>query len=295
MASSIASAGAAATAEDADADGRVGGSDFALLAAPAAAAQNYLELEKLELDRLVCGGGGGGGPRSSRASRKPAAALWRTLGEGGFGVVFAGTRLSDGRPCALKRIRKDAHASSALRELRVGLVLNAGSTGSADGDADGDPHALGLSMLCAPLDSFGTARHVWVAYEKGGFSLAQLCFKWRGVNAGGERVYDVTAQPLFVQLCEGGALAFGLLAARLLTAVAALHVLGVSHNDLKPDNVLLQPDSSAQFGWSELKLIDFGSATLNLGALQKLPAESAPPGGSFNELHMAPSPEFAPP
>jgi serine/threonine protein kinase len=244
--------------------------------------------------------------------------------------------MADGRPIALKRIRKDAHASSALRELRVGQVLSAALGGDGCECGLQAAHAAGLSMLCAPLDSFATAKHVWIAYEKGGQSLGQLCYRWRGATVSGERLYDVTPQPFYMSLARHGPAAFGALAADLLLALSALHALGVAHNDVKPDNILVRHAPDAPHGFCDLRLIDFGSATLSGTALMgnvraasqsmgSVPAagqsagggsatdacgrrgcqpaqhgstaaarESASRGG-FNTLHVAPSPEFAPP
>ena len=56
------------------------------------------------------------------------------------------------------------------------------------------------------------------------------------------------------------------LAAKLLRGLAALHRIGVIHRDIKPDNVLVQPDGG-------LRLIDFGSI--------KLPAAADPPGSDI--------------
>lgn len=274
----------AARADDATADGQLGSSGFALHAAPAGTAV----LPPSTTARPARAGERAGSARKVHAA---GACLWQTLGEGGFGVVFHGTRLSDGRPCALKRIRKDAHASSALRELRVARVLGAGGARGAC-----------ASLLCAPLGSFGTARHVWIAYERGGLSLSQLCFSWRGVTVGGARTYELTQQPLWAWLCAGGPAAVCSLFAQLLEGLAQLHGLGVSHNDLKPDNVLLRFEPGSPRGFSELRLIDYGSATLSAAAVGGLPADGAggdpvggEPGCGINELHSAPSPEFAPP
>ncbi|MFL5257562.1 MAG: bifunctional protein-serine/threonine kinase/phosphatase [Rhodopila sp.] len=57
------------------------------------------------------------------------------------------------------------------------------------------------------------------------------------------------------------------IAAKLVKAVAALHRVGVVHRDIKPDNVILQPDGG-------LKLIDLGVA--RLPHIEDFPASSIP-------------------
>jgi serine/threonine protein phosphatase PrpC len=67
------------------------------------------------------------------------------------------------------------------------------------------------------------------------------------------------------------------IASRLAKAVAALHRAGVIHRDIKPDNVILQPDSG-------LKLIDLGVA--RLPAIEDLPASTVPGTPSYMAPEM---------
>jgi serine/threonine protein phosphatase PrpC len=67
------------------------------------------------------------------------------------------------------------------------------------------------------------------------------------------------------------------IAGRLAKAVAALHRAGVIHRDIKPDNVILQPDGG-------LKLIDLGVA--HLPAIEDFPASTVPGTPSYMPPEM---------
>jgi serine/threonine-protein kinase len=56
------------------------------------------------------------------------------------------------------------------------------------------------------------------------------------------------------------------IAAQMLAALDAAHVIGVIHRDLKPDNVFLTPDPGAP-GGVRIKILDFGIAKLVTDAL----------------------------
>jgi serine/threonine protein phosphatase PrpC len=62
------------------------------------------------------------------------------------------------------------------------------------------------------------------------------------------------------------------IATKLAKAIAALHRAGVIHRDIKPDNIILQPDGG-------LKLIDLGVA--RLPNIEDLPASSVPGTASY--------------
>lgn len=46
---------------------------------------------------------------------------------------------------------------------------------------------------------------------------------------------------------------------QLCSAVSSIHLAGICHRDLKPDNVLIRPDDQAKSGF-DLTLIDFNVA-----------------------------------
>ncbi|KAJ8337423.1 hypothetical protein SKAU_G00386430 [Synaphobranchus kaupii] len=146
------------------------------------------------------------------------------LGRGGYGSVYAGTRMSDGLPVALKYARKDEELQLPGLERpmpkEVGLFQMVNTPSS-------HPNILKL------FDWFDRPASYVMAMERPDpcMDLFTYCQEQGGV-LDEDQARSVTRQ--------------------LLGALQHCHDHGVVHRDVKPGNILIQTDTK------EIKLIDFG-------------------------------------
>ncbi|XP_068028050.1 serine/threonine-protein kinase pim-1-like [Anomalospiza imberbis] len=174
------------------------------------------------------------GPGPSADSRVPPAGkaqealqeryrLGSLLGSGGFGSVFAATRLSDGAPVAIKRVPRNRVRhwgelpDSTSAPLEVVLLAKV-SSGCA-----------GVIQLLEWLELPDSAVLVLERPER--------CQELSGFLAERRFLPEEEARGLFRQVLE---------------AVRHCTSCGVLHRDIKPENILLD------LGTGQLKLIDFG-------------------------------------
>lgn len=148
------------------------------------------------------------------------------LGAGGMGVVYAATHLGTGRPHALKVIAGAHRAGPAALERFRREALAAGQLAHA--------HVVDVT-------DFGVA-------DVDGAPIAYLVME------------RLTGGTLRERLVRRGPLPLDDVVAWVVALAAALdtaHARGILHRDLKPDNIVLEPDAS---GVEVIKVLDFGLA-----------------------------------
>ncbi|XP_068034570.1 LOW QUALITY PROTEIN: serine/threonine-protein kinase pim-1-like [Anomalospiza imberbis] len=167
----------------------------------------------------------------ARAEKPPLEQLYREgplLGSGGCGSVYSGTRLADGAPVAIKRVRRD-HISEWARLHNGALV----------------PMELALLWMVSCPGFRGIVRLLDWFELPDGFALVmerpQRCQDLWDFLAEQGFLTEPVAQGLFRQVLE---------------AVRHCTSRGVLHRDIKAENVLVD------LATGEAKLIDFGCGTI---------------------------------
>lgn len=177
------------------------------------------------------GGGGGGGSGAAGASAQAPAApaesisysADRVIGNGSFGVVFQATVRETGETVAIKKVLQDKRYKN--RELQIMRMLDHTNIVKlkhcfySSGEKQDEVY-LNLVLEYIPETVYRISRH----YSKVTASIPAIFIK------------------LYVY--------------QLLRALAYIHSSNVTHRDIKPQNLLLDPASQV------LKLCDFGSAKI---------------------------------
>ncbi|HSO31054.1 MAG TPA: serine/threonine-protein kinase [Labilithrix sp.] len=189
----------------------------------------------------------------------------RLLGEGGFGVVYAGMHTVLGEPIAVKFIKIDTQATDParaaeeyLREARILFSLS---------------HPAIVRMYDVGALERRAMRLPWVVLELlSGPTLEQEIEQRRQQ---GRHFSAGELREIFDPILDG---------------LAFAHGRGIMHRDIKPSNILL---SRAASGSLEPKLLDFGTARTQLSVFQTALGRTG-----FTPLYGAPEqwdPQIAPP
>ncbi len=173
----------------------------------------------------------------------------RLLGEGGHGVVYAGTHLLLNAPIAVKFLKVESGAAEQfVREARILFSLS---------------HPAIVRMYDVGELPRGNTRMPWVVLEllSGPTLEAELASRRT------QRRHFTAAElrAIFNPVLEG---------------LAFAHARGVTHRDIKPANILLSRPSP---GREEPKILDFGTARSQAVAFQ-----AAAGNTGFTPLYAAP-------
>jgi serine/threonine-protein kinase len=173
----------------------------------------------------------------------------RLLGEGGYGVVYAGTHLGLAEPIAVKFLKVESTgAEQFAREARILFSL---------------AHPAIVRMYDVGEVQRGMARVPWVVLELlSGPTLEEELVTRR---AQGRHFTVQELQRLFLPILDG---------------LAFAHGRGIAHRDIKPANIVLSRPSP---GREEPKLLDFGTARSQAAAFQTSAGHTG-----FTPLYAAP-------
>ncbi|KAG1937649.1 serine/threonine-protein kinase pim-3-like [Pimephales promelas] len=167
--------------------------------------------------------------RPAKRPRKEAYEKGPLLGQGGFGSVYAGIRLSDGLPVAIKYVSKDRTRrrlkveGQGLLPLEVALMTRVSS-------APACPNVLQL------VEWFDHRSHYSLILER-----PVPCQDLQSFCEENGCVDESLAKKVLVQL---------------ITALKHCESRGVLHRDVKPENLLISTASH------DIKLLDFGCGDL---------------------------------
>jgi eukaryotic-like serine/threonine-protein kinase len=189
----------------------------------------------------------------------------RLLGEGGFGIVYAGFHTVLGEPIAVKFIKVEGlttdparAAAEFLREARILFSLS---------------HPAIVRMYDVGALERGPLRVPWVVLELlSGPTLAEEITERRRQ---GRHWSAAELRDIFDPILDG---------------LAFAHGRGIMHRDVKPSNILL---SRAASGALEPKLVDFGTARTQLSVFETSMGKTG-----FTPLYGAPeqwNPTIGPP
>ncbi|KAF2368477.1 Protein kinase domain [Trinorchestia longiramus] len=154
--------------------------------------------------------------------------LGRVLGEGGFGKVYSAIRISDRKPVAVKQVPR-------AKVPTWGVV-------------QGDMVPMEVVLL-RKVNHVEGAIHLIEWFEYGDCFLIimerpERCQDLYDYITGNRRLEESEARYLFRQVVQ---------------IVRDIEEAGVTHRDIKDENLLVVPD---EFGNNKIKLIDFGSGAL---------------------------------
>ncbi|KAL4639888.1 hypothetical protein GN956_G12036 [Arapaima gigas] len=162
------------------------------------------------------------------------------LSEGGFGCVYEGFRKADGLPVAIKYVSKvQAKETIDMVSTSQSCVLTAGQKWVVPREValmrlvnsvPASPHIVQL------IEWFDLSTEFAIVLERPQPCQDMLDF----ITDRGQNLTEEEAQKVMLQVLE---------------ALRTCQDHGVLHRDLKPDNLLIQPNTL------QVKLIDFGCAT----------------------------------
>lgn len=144
----------------------------------------------------------------------------KVVGQGAFGIVYA-ARTADNTTVAIKKVLQDPRYKN--RELEIMQLMS-------------HPNVVSLKDHFKTAGRKANEVYINLVMDHMPLSLHQFNLSFRK-----ERKYTPL---LYVKL----------FAFQLFAGLAHIHSLGVTHRDIKPQNVLVDPDSG------DLKICDFGSA-----------------------------------
>lgn len=163
-------------------------------------------------------------PSSPNAEQTISYSAERIIGNGSFGVVFQAAVVETGETVAIKKVLQDKRFKN--RELQIMRQLVK------------DPHSNIVSL-----------KHCFYAQgEKADELYLNLVLEYVP-----ETVYSISRQHQKAKIALP-LIYVKLYLYQLSRALAHIHALGICHRDIKPQNLLVHPDTH------QLKLCDFGSA-----------------------------------
>jgi len=145
----------------------------------------------------------------------------KVIGNGSFGVVFKATKVDTGEVVAIKKVLQDKRFKN--RELQIMRILS-------------HPCVVPLKHCFYSSGDKPDEQYLNLVLEFIPDTVYKIC-----------RTHAKQKQVLAIPLVK-------VYSYQLLRSLAYIHALGICHRDIKPQNLLVNPEAH------ELKLCDFGSA-----------------------------------
>eukprot|EP00801_Mesodinium_rubrum_P002997 Mrub_02997.p1 GENE.Mrub_02997~~Mrub_02997.p1 ORF type:complete len:481 (-),score=95.90 Mrub_02997:116-1558(-) len=184
------------------------------------------------------------------------------LGKGGFAVVFKVTY--GGETIALKQASKtgnykaDSDLAAAKNEIELqNYLIKMHDSLTMIND---NPEVImeGYKYICKMVYYKNDKNDIWIGYELGAETLMKLTYKIRGAFENGGRMYNIDHEQMYVDMCQNNQILKSMLK-KLLSVLHYLSNLKLVHADIKPENILIDYDSSTK-KIKDIKLIDWGTS-----------------------------------
>uniref|UniRef100_A0A8P4K3C6 non-specific serine/threonine protein kinase n=1 Tax=Dicentrarchus labrax TaxID=13489 RepID=A0A8P4K3C6_DICLA len=167
---------------------------------------------------------------TSRADFEAKYQQLKKIGEGGFGAVYAGIRITDSLPVAIKYVR-GPDLTLELSVFKIPLEVNLMQKVS------GGPDSIGQSAAVSLLDWYYLDKEVIIVMERPDPCMDLL--KYFGAHGYRLKENEAKSQVFMTQLVD---------------SAIEMHRKGVFHRDLKFANILVDVSSSTP----RVRIIDFG-------------------------------------
>jgi serine/threonine protein kinase len=168
---------------------------------------------------------------------------------GGCGIVWLGKSCKN-EIVAIKQISKKNLKSDvshfARKEIEIFNYLS---------------HIQQNDNIIKLLDYVEDCNDFWLVFEKGGQNFGSLLFKLKGDFHNNERIYCIQ-KGIFLKYLFSNLKLFKEFLRKMLNFINFLTINGITHCDIKPDNILIdyKVDDVNEATITNLKMIDFGSA-----------------------------------
>lgn len=155
----------------------------------------------------------------------------------------------------------------------------------------------GYKYICKMVQYKNDKSDIWIGQELGAETLMKLTQKIRGSFENGGRMYNIDHEQMYTDMCQNNNILKSLLK-KLLAVLHYLSCLKLVHADIKPENILIDQDSTTKT-IRDIKLIDWGTSYIKtsnpicIGTNIATPEQCPPEQLVMNREMLAAEPDWA--